>query len=196
MQSGKLSEFVKPSALTLPSECQQVIEMTSIKSDVLDADSQNLIDFQQDRGDVATIALLILSVGTILSSPSTEPSSTTPIVPASNPTHLGLRECIKYFLGLSSNRLLFIDSVSWLSSAELNTGTTPGAEAEYTRHFLVPNEFVPRETGILLIPSPDKDAVFAVGGELAVVRNGLKVPECNEGGRGRAEMLYASSMDN
>lgn len=170
-----LPNLLGPQVLTLPPECQQLIQETSIKSAILDAGSQNLIiDLQQDRHEVGTKALLILSVGTILSSPLDTQSSTTPIVLASNPALLNLCDYIKYFLGFSGNRLLFIDNASWLSSVDLKMGTTTGPRGEYTRHFFAPNEFVAKETGILPMLSPDKDAVFAVEGELAIIRNGLK----------------------
>jgi WD40 repeat protein len=168
-------DLLSPQALLLPPEYHKLSREARIKSAALDASDQNLIiDFEQDRGDVATKTLLILSVGSILSSTLTMSSSTAPVVLASSPAHFGLCECVKYFIGLSSNRLLFVDSESWLSSVELNGETTTGGTGEYTRHFFVPNEFVVREAGILPVLSPDKDVIFAVEGELAVVRNGLK----------------------
>jgi WD40 repeat protein len=157
--------------LTLPLDTWHPMKDTSIRTAILDADGQNLIiDFHQEYGSIATNALLILSVGNILSSAP----FTTPTVLVPNPAHLNLNEHVKYFLGLSGSRLLFIDGASWLSSVELNIGISTGAAREYTRHFFVPNEFMARETGILPVLSPDKDIIFAVDGELAVVKNGLK----------------------
>lgn len=158
--------------LTLPLDSRHQMKGTSIRTAILDVDGQNLIiDFHYEYDTIAANALLILSIGTILSSAS----FTTPVVLAPNPAHLGLGEHVKYFLDLSGGRLLFIDSTSWLSSVDLNTNISAGAAGEYTRHFFVPNEFVARETGILPVLSLDKDVIFAAeGGELAVVRNGLK----------------------
>jgi WD40 repeat protein len=182
-----------PQILTLPLDSWHQMKDTSIRTAVLDADGQNLIvDFHKEYDTVAANALLILSIGTILSSAP----STTPIILAPNPAHIGLGEHVKYFLELSGSRLLFIDSVSWLSSVDLNTGVTTGDAGEYTRHFFVPNEFVARETGILPVLSPDKDVVFVTEGELAVVRNGLKfqtVARMSDGGR---KWSYASGMSD
>ena len=161
--------------LTLPSELQQDLGESSIKTAVLDTWSQNLvIDIQRDRREAVGKELLIFSVGTVSPPSSTIASATIPIVPSPNMAHVDLCKCIKYFLGLSGNLLLFIDNASWLSSVDLKVGTVAGAGGEYTRHFFVPNEFVSRETGILPIITPEKDVVFAVEGELAIVRNGLK----------------------
>ncbi len=193
---NNLPNMLSPQVLTLPPECQQVIGETSIKSAVLDCGCKNLIiDLQQDRCEVPTETLLVLSIGTILSSPLTTPSSTTPIVLASNPAHLDLCECVKYFLGLSGNRLLFIDNASWLSSVDLKVGITTGALGNYMRHFFVPNEFVARETGVLPILSPDKDVVFAVEGEIAIVRNGLKFQSVARVGEVRRKRSYESAED-
>ena len=164
-----------PQVLTLPPECLQRLGKSSIKTAVLDTWSQNLIiDIQQDRREATDIGLLILSVGTVLTSLSTAVSATPSIVLSPNLAHLDLCKCVKYFLGLSGNSFLFIDNASWLSSVDLKVGTVAGARGEYTRHFFVPNEFVARETGILPIITPEKDVIFAVEGALAIVKNGLK----------------------
>jgi WD40 repeat protein len=191
-----LPNLLGPQVLTLPPECQQLMQETTIKSAILDAGSQNIIiDLQQDGHEVVTKALLILSVGTILSSPLTTQSSTTPIVLATNPALLNLCDYVKYFLGLSGNRLLFIDNASWLSSVDLKMGTTTGPRGEYTRHFFAPNEFVAKETGILPMLSPDKDVIFAVEGELAIIRNGLKFHHVTRVGEIKRERSYGSGMD-
>jgi hypothetical protein len=179
--------------LTLPLDSWHQMKDTSIRTAILDVDSQNLIiDFHHEYNAIAANALLILSVGTILSSAPL----TTPIVLAPNPAHLGLGEHVKYFLELSGSRLLFIDSASWLSSVDLNTGVTTGAAGEYTRHFFVPNEFVAREAGILPVLSPDKDVVFAADGELAVVRNGLKFRNVRKTSDDGRKWPYASGMSD
>jgi WD40 repeat protein len=163
----KFPDLSSHQILTLPLDSRHRMKDNSIRTAALDADSQNLIiDFHKKSDTVAANALLVLSISAILSS---APSST-PITLSVKPAHIGLGEHVKYFLELFGSRLLFIDSASWLSSIDLNTG----AAGEYIRHFFVPNEFVSRETGILPVLSSDKDIVFAAEGELAVVRNGLK----------------------
>ena len=186
-----------PRILKLLSECQRGLGETSVKSAGLDTSSQNLIiDIQQDRREAAGEGLLIFSIGTFLSSPSTTASTTAPIVLSPNPAHLDLCKCVKYFLGLSENLLLFIDKASWLSSADLKVGTVAGARGEYTRHFFVPNEFVARETGILPILTSEKDVVFAVEGELAIVRNGLKFRNVTKLGELGRRWFHDTAMDN
>ena len=136
------------------------------------------------------------SATTSATTPSIVLSSITPIALAFNPAHLDLCKYVKYFLGASGNRLLFIDNASWLSSVDLKAGSTTGTSGEYTRYFFVPNEFVDRETDVLPILSPDKDVVFAVDGELAIVRNGLKfrnVSRLSEVGR---KWSYGSGVDD
>ena len=186
--------------LLLPPDLQELLKETVIKSAVLDSANQNLIiDFQQDRHEVATKALLIISVGVSLSLPLSTPSSApvnAPIVLSADAAYLGLSDCTKYFLGLSGNRLMFIDNASWLSSTDLKTSMPLKVRREYTRHFFVPNEFVSRETGILPVISLDKDVVFAVEGELAVVRNGLKFQKATRLGEVGRKWSYESGMHN
>ena len=161
----------------MPPQWEQAISEARIKSTFYDEGSQNLvIDVFQYGRDVASArrGLFMLSVGTVLSFPLTTLPSTTPIALVPNTAHLDLRQCIKYILELSGNRLLFIDDTSWLSSVDLEVRTMASARRGCTRHFFVPNEFVGRESENLPIISPKNDVVFAVEGELAIVRNGLK----------------------
>ena len=174
-----LPHLLDPQVFTLPPKCQQMIRETPINSIVLDATSKNLIiDLRREHHEVTTKDLLILSVDAVLSSPIPPLSDTTPVTQptalTSNLAHLELCDCVKHFLGLSGSRLLFIDKASWLSSTDLKAEMTNGSREKYTRHFFVPNEFVANETGVLPIVTRDKDVVFAVEGELAIVHNGLK----------------------
>ena len=194
---NEITNNLSPQVFTLPSECQQRLGETSIKSAVLDTWSQNLIiDIQQDRREAVGKGLLIFSVGAVLSSSSTMASATTPIVLYLNPAHFDLCKCVKYFLGLSGNLLMFIDNASWLSSVDLKANVTADAREEYTRHFFVPNEFVARETGILPILTSEKDVVFAVEGELAIVRNGLKFRNVTRLGEVGRRWSHDTAVDN
>ena len=84
-----------------------------------------------------------------------------------------MRLC-RAFLGFFGSDLLFIDKASWFSSINLKPGMANAERENYTRHFFVPKEFVTKVSGLLPIISPDKDCIFVVEGELAVVRNGFK----------------------
>ena len=123
-------------------------------------------------------------------------STTAAVVLGVNPACLGLSDCIKYFLGVSGSRLMFVDNASWLSSADLKVSTPLYPKGEYTRHFFVPNEFVTRETGILPMISLDKDVIFGVEGELAVVRNGLKFQKTAKLGEVGRKWSYESGIHN
>ena len=121
-----LPTLVGPEVLTMPPQWEQVISEARIRSAFYDEGSQNLvIDVFQYGRDVASArrGLFMLSVGTVLSFPLTTLSSTTPIALVPNTAHLDLRQCIKYILELSGNRLLFIDDASWLSSVDLEVRT-------------------------------------------------------------------------
>ena len=75
-------------------------------------------------------------------------------------------------------------------------GITAGTRREYTRHFFVPNEFVAREAGVLRMLSPGKDMVFAVEGELVIVRNGLKFQSVTRLGEVGRKLSYAAGTDS
>ncbi|MCJ1351615.1 MAG: hypothetical protein MMC33_001599 [Icmadophila ericetorum] len=192
--------LVSPHALLLPPGYQKLARESVIKSAVLDSASQNLIiDLRQDRREIATKALLVVSVGTDLSATlamAASTSTTAAVVLGVNPACLGLSDCIKYFLGVSGSRLMFVDNASWLSSADLKVSTPLYPKGEYTRHFFVPNEFVTRETGILPMISLDKDVIFGVEGELAVVRNGLKFQKTAKLGEVGRKWSYESGIHN
>ena len=172
-----LPHLSNPQVFILPPDCQQCMIDTEITSAILDTARKNLvITFEQYHYEIATKAIFILSVGNVLSSPLTTPSATAtqPIMLTSNLTHPDLRDCVEHLLGFWDSRLLFIDKKSWLSSIDLEMEMSNGKRQRYTRHFFVPNDFVAKEPRVLPIVSRDKDAIFAMEGELAVVRNGLK----------------------
>ncbi|KAE9364783.1 hypothetical protein N431DRAFT_489271 [Stipitochalara longipes BDJ] len=156
-----------PTAIKLP--CFRFSYDESLKSDeieiqnaFLEAKSQHLIvDFRKHYGNKATAKLLVFDY-------SSSPTSSNGLHPNANYSRLG--EKVKYFIGVIKSRLAFIDRDSWLSSVDL----VSYSGKEYTRHFYVPHEVVNGNTGVLSVLTAAGDIAFARGGEVAVVRNGMK----------------------
>jgi hypothetical protein len=133
-----------------------------IQTAVLEARSQHLIvDFRKHYGNKATAKLLVFDY------PSS-PTSSDGIQPNADYSALGKK--VKYFIGVDSSRLVFIDRDSWLSSVDL----VSYSGKEYIRHFYVPHEVVTGNTGVVAVLTAAGDIAFVRDGELAVVRNGMK----------------------
>lgn len=131
-----------------------------IQNALLDSKSQHLIvDFRKHYGNKATTKLLVFDY------PDSAIASND-LKLNSNFSSIGKK--VKYFIGVASSRLVFIDTNSWLSSVDLLTLTGK----LYTRHFYVPHEVVNGNTGVVAVLTAAGDIAFAREGELAIVRNG------------------------
>jgi hypothetical protein len=156
-----------PTAINLP--CFPLSYDETLKSDeieiqnaFLEAKSQQLIvDFRKHYGNKATAKLLVFDY-------SSSPTSSGGLQPNAHYSPLGKK--VKYFIGVIRSRLAFIDRDSWLSSVDL----VSYSGKEYTRHFYVPHEVVNGNTGVLSVLTAAGDIAFARGGEVALVRNGMK----------------------
>lgn len=93
---------------------------------------------------------------------------------AQNIDHGFTKHC-KHFIGVveKTKRFLFLDHDSWLCSVDLHSL----ANAEYTRHFLVPNEFTSAIHSAMPVRASDDSIVFCLPGGLAVVRHGMNFRE-------------------
>jgi hypothetical protein len=117
-----------------------------------------LLDFRGYDENNATAKLLVFNY-------SASPDGIQP-----NDDYTVLGRNVKYFIGIASSRLVFIDRDSWLSSVNLVTYSGK----EYVRHFYVPYEVVAGNTGVMAVLTAASDIAFAREGELAVVRNGMR----------------------
>ena len=113
--------------------------------------------------DISQVADTLLSAAADSSSPVSV--VLTPINPPLS------RRC-KHFLGFSRTdaSLLFLGKDSWVSSIRLRSlnGT------RFTRHFFVPNDFLPSDFDVVPTKTAQDDIVFSQNGELIAVKNGLK----------------------
>lgn len=84
----------------------------------------------------------------------------------------------RHFIGLveSSQSFLFVDVDWWLCSVDLR-GLAKG---QYTRHFLVPNEFISTAGQVMPVRTSDNSVGFCPPGGITVVRNGLNFRETRE----------------
>ncbi|KAI1212054.1 uncharacterized protein F4807DRAFT_386621 [Annulohypoxylon truncatum] len=86
-----------------------------------------------------------------------------------------LTQCSRYFIGVSqrAKAFVFLHRNSWLCSIDLENVAT----RQFSRHFFVPNEYIPSIYQTLPTKSVDDNFVFCLHGELAIVENGLKFRE-------------------
>jgi WD40 repeat protein len=154
-----------PSMLADPStlhyDATLISDRIEIETAVLDPASNHLIiDFRKHCGNRTTTQLLTFPYA----------SQDPPREVRHCADYLTLAARVKYFIGISSSDLVFIDRESWLSSVDLHKFNGN----EYTRHFYVPNEVFAGNTGVTAVLTATGDVAFAKEGELGVVRSGRK----------------------
>ncbi|KAI1455463.1 NACHT and WD domain protein [Annulohypoxylon moriforme] len=86
-----------------------------------------------------------------------------------------LSQYSRHFIGISqrAKAFVFLHRDSWLCSLDLGNMIT----RQFSRHFFVPNEYIPSSYRVVPIKSVEDNFVFCLHGELAVVKNGLKFRE-------------------
>ena len=87
-------------------------------------------------------------------------------------------KCCKHFIGFvdSSQSLLFLSHDSWLCSVDLRSL----AKGQYTRHFLVPSEFLSAAHHMKPVRTSDDSVAFCPAGGITVVKNGFNFRETKE----------------
>jgi WD40 repeat protein len=142
---------------------------TNIDSLVLDAKTQTLVlDLRHDSSYVSSSTMFLFDF-------SQTASTSSPAYLA--PLYRSPLESSEHFIGISKATKSFVlYNNSWLSSIDL-VGLS---QRTYTRHFFVPNEYLPgrreaHEAQALM--TADDDIVFCLYGELVIVKNGLKFQE-------------------
>ena len=84
-----------------------------------------------------------------------------------------LADKVRYVIGAYRQRLVFLDSNSWVCSADVGT---PGAGG-CTRHFFIPNDWLSAGANLMIDMTSNGDIVFVKRHEIAVIKRGLETSE-------------------
>jgi hypothetical protein len=92
-----------------------------------------------------------------------------------SPTILPLpypQKIIKRFIGVNNNinRIMFLDHESWICS--IDPADVSGPLQRYTRHFFVPDEYIPVDGEVLPLQIAGGDFAFCFFNKVVVVKNG------------------------
>ncbi|KAI0839441.1 NACHT and WD domain protein [Hypoxylon sp. FL0890] len=140
---------------------------TGINSALIQPESQVLLlEVHHNSGYLSSSTVFLFDLKCVLDGAGT---------PTLRPLNDLLPRCSRHFIGVSqrTKSLVFLHRDSWLCSIDI--GNT--LARQFSRHFFVPNEYVPSNHPVLPIKSADDNIVFCLHGELAIVKNGLKFRE-------------------
>ncbi|KAI1137581.1 NACHT and WD domain protein [Hypoxylon sp. FL0543] len=81
----------------------------------------------------------------------------------------------KHFIGVNhrTKAFVFLHMDSWLCSIDMESIT----ERRFSRHFFVPNEYIPLSHQVLPVKSADDNVVFCLHGEVTIIKNGFRFRE-------------------
>ena len=134
---------------------------------------QLILDISQQAKHVLQSSVILFNLTSLWDKPGSAAAATI------SPVYHDLTKDARRLIGLSGPKrsaVLFLDTLSWVSSIDLDAYVTMAALEGYSRHFFVPNAFL-RGAGrdrVVAVRTCNDDVVFSVHGQIAVVKCGMK----------------------